>query len=101
AGHRVAGYKKKRKYTLAERKIAKQALAIYTYDVRRYLAAYLAMSKNVDAIVFSGAAGAKNVDLRKMIMSGINKPKACKVLTAQGDENKNLVNKTYKCLVKK
>lgn len=101
AGYRVAGYKKKRKYSLSERKIAKQALDIYTYDVRRYLAAYLAMSKNVDAIVFSGAAGAKNSDLRKMIMSGIDKPRACKVLAAQSDENKNLVNKTYKCLVKK
>ena len=101
AGHKVAGYKKKRKYTLAEKKTAQQALNIYIYDVRRYLASYLAMSKNLDAIVFSGVAGSKNADLRKMIISGLNKAKGCKVLVAQADENKNLANKTYKCLVKK
>lgn len=101
AGHRVSGYKKKKKYTLSESKIAKQALDIYIYDVRRYLAAYVAMSKKLDAIVFSGAAGAKNSDLRKMILSGLNRPKSCKIIVAQGDENKNLANKTYKCLVKK
>lgn len=101
AGHKVIGYKKKRKYNLMERKQARQALDIYVYDVRRYIAAYLAMSKNIDAIVFSGSAGAKNSDLRKTILKGITKPKSCKILVAGDDENLNLANKTYQCLVKK
>jgi len=101
AGHKVSGYRKKRSYSSVERKRARQALAIYIYDVRRYLSSYIGMTKKLDAIVFSGAAGANNADLRKMILKGINITRSCKILVAQNDENKNLANKTHKCLVKK
>ena len=101
AGYRVPGYKHKRKFSKIERQKAKLALSIYVYDIRRYLASYIGMSKKLDAIVFTGAVGINSPIIRRMVMRNIVKPKGCRVLMAPEGEINNLAEKTYKCLLKK
>ncbi|MCD4760336.1 hypothetical protein K8R42_00375 [bacterium] len=99
AGYRVAGYKSSLKFSKEQKQAAKLALEIYIYDIKRYLASYLAMSKKLDAVVFTGAVGA-NSNIRNLIIRGLTKPNNCKVLVAPEAENKNLAIKTLKCLSK-
>lgn len=99
AGYKVAGYKSSYKFSKEQRKFSKIALEVYIYDIRRYLAAYLAMSKKIDAIVFTGAVGENN-KIRSLVLKGINIPKNTKIILAPEGEMKNLAEKTLKCLMK-
>jgi len=99
SGYKVSGYKNNLKFTKEQRKAAKLALDIYIYDIRRYLASYLAMSNKLDAIVFTGPVAANNT-IRAMIMKGLQKPKGTKILLAPEGEINNIANKTIKCLNK-
>ncbi|MBT6690779.1 acetate kinase [Candidatus Parcubacteria bacterium] len=101
AGYRVPGYKNKRKFSKIDRQQAKLALGVYVYDIRRYLASYVGMSKKLDAIVFTGAVGINSPIIRRMVMRNIVKPKGCRILIAPEGEINNLAEKTYKCLLKK
>jgi acetate kinase len=101
AGYRVSGYKNKKKFSKIEKQKAKLALGVYVYDIRRYLASYIGMSKKLDAIVFTGAVGINSPIIRRLVMRNIVKPKGCRVLIAPEGEINNLAEKTYKCLLKK
>ena len=72
---------------------------IYIYDISRYIASYLGMSKKIDAIVFTGPAAANNT-IRGMILRGLQKPSGTKVILAPEGELINIANKTIKCLSK-
>jgi acetate kinase len=97
AGYRVSGYKSSLKFDKKQKDLAKVALQIFIYDIKRYLASYIAMTKKLDAIVFTGAI-ADNALIRKMILKDLVKPKKCRVLVAPTGETMNLANKTLKCL---
>ena len=99
AGYKIAGYKSSYKFNSEQRKMAKTALAVYIYDIRRYLASYLAMSKKIDAVVFGGTV-AQNKDIRRLVLKGLNLPKGLKILIAPEGEMKNIAIKTIKCLKK-
>jgi len=99
SGYKVAGYKNILKFTKDQRQAAKLALDIYIYDIRRYIASYLAMSKKLDAIVFTGPVAANNT-IRSMIMKNLQKPKGTKILLAPEGEIINIAEKTIKCLSK-
>lgn len=99
SGYKVAGYKNVLKFSKKQRQAAKVALDIYIYDIRRYIASYLAMSKNLDAIVFTGPV-ANNNTIRSMIMKGLQKPKGTKIILAPAGELINIADKTIKCLSK-
>ncbi|MFA6308088.1 MAG: acetate/propionate family kinase [Patescibacteria group bacterium] len=99
SGYKVSGYKSNLQFTKEQRQAAKLALEIYIYDIRRYIASYLAMSKKIDAIVFSGPVAANNT-IRSMIISGLQKPKGIKILLAPEGEAINIALKTIKCLSK-
>lgn len=99
SGYKVSGYKNRLKLTKEQRRAAKLALDVYIYDIRRYLASYLAMSKKLDAIVFSGPAGL-NPTIRSLILKGLNKPQGTKIILAPDGELNNIANKTIKCLNK-
>lgn len=101
SGHKVAGYKSSLKFTKEQKQKAKLALDIYIYDIRRYLASYIAMSKKLDAIVFTGGIGYNSAIIRKMILNKIQKPKKCKVLVIEEAEMLNIAKKTILCLNKK
>jgi len=99
SGYKVEGYKSKKKFSPLQKKSARLALHIYIYDIKRYLASYLGMSKNLDAIVFTGAVGA-NPQIRKMVLAGLNIDKKTKVLFAPEGEIENIAKKTILCLIK-
>lgn len=100
AGYRVAGFKSSLKYSIQQKKLSRLALSIYIYDIRRYLASYMAMSKKLDAVVFTGTIGMNSSVIRNLVMRGLNKPSNCKVIIASPGETNNLANKTLKCLIK-
>jgi len=69
AGHRVKGFKLKRKFNDKERKLAKLALKIFIYDIQRYITSYAGFCKKINAIVFSGAIGNNHEVVRSLIMN--------------------------------
>lgn len=101
AGYKIKGFNPKQKYTALQKKRAKLALAIFIYDIARYLASYIGMSKKLDAIVFTGGIGYNSAIIRKMILDKIQKPKKCKILVIKEAEMLNIAKKTILCLNKK
>jgi len=99
SGYKVKGYKSILKFSKEQRQAAKIALEVYIYDIRRYLASYVAMSKNLDAIIFTGPA-ALNSTIRNMVLKSINRPRNCQIIIAPEGELINIANKTIKCLSK-
>lgn len=99
SGYKVLGYKNNFKFSKEQKKVARLALDIYIYDIRRYIASYLGMSKKIDAIVFTGPV-ATNTTIRSMIMRGLHKPAGLKVIVALEGELLNIAKKTIKCLSK-
>lgn len=99
SGYKVSGYRNRLQLNKEQRRVARLALGVYIYDVRRYLASYLAMSQRLDAIVFSGPA-ALNPTVRSLVLKGLNRPKGSKIILAPDGELNNIANKTIKCLSK-
>ena len=83
AGYKVSGFKASHKYSPLDRKRAKLAISIFVYNVARFLASYIGMSKKLDAIVFTGGIGQNSAIIRKMILKKIQKPKNCKVFSTR------------------
>lgn len=98
SGYKVSGYKSSFKYTSAQKKLAKQALAVYTYDIKRYLASYLGMSKKPQAIIFTGVVGINSSVIRNLVLKNLNLPKGCRVFIAPEGEMKNIATKTWQYL---
>ncbi len=98
AGYKVAGYKSSFKYASAQKKLAKQALAVYIYDIKRYLASYLGMSKKPQAIIFTGVVGTNSAVIRSLVLKNLNLPKGCRVFIAPEGEMKNIATKTWQYL---
>lgn len=98
AGHKVSGYKSSFKYSPSQKKLAKLALAVYIYDIKRYLASYLGMSKKTQAIIFTGAIGINSAVIRNLVLKNLNLPKGCRVLVAPEGEMKNIATKTWQYL---
>ena len=98
AGYKVSGYKSSFKYTSAQKKLAKQALAVYTYDIKRYLASYLGMSKKPQAIIFTGVVGINSSVIRNLVLKNLNLHKGCRVFIAPEGEIKNIATKTWQYL---
>lgn len=96
-GYKISGYKSNRKFTKTQKQAAKIALEVYIYDIRRYLASYIAMTKKLDAIVFAGPAGQNSI-IRSLVLKGIKKPSNTKIIVAPEGELINIANKTIKCL---
>lgn len=97
AGYRVAGYKSSYKFNKHQKELARIALKIFIYDIKRYLASYIGMTKKLDAIVFTGAIGQNNL-IRKMVLKDLAKEAKTKIIIAPTGEIQNLANKTLKCL---
>ncbi len=52
---------------------AKEAFAIYTRRIKKYIGAYMALIDRVDAIVFSGGVGEKSAKVREAVLRGLEK----------------------------
>ncbi|MFA5126451.1 MAG: acetate/propionate family kinase [Patescibacteria group bacterium] len=101
AGYRVQGYKSSLKFSAEQKKKAKLALAIYIYDIKRYLASYIAMTQKLQAIVFTGTVGVNSPVIRKLVLKDLQIPKNCKIFVAPEGEMTMLAQKTLQCLLKK
>ncbi|MFA6525426.1 MAG: hypothetical protein WCT33_04150 [Patescibacteria group bacterium] len=100
AGYKIAGYKSASKYSAVQTKSAKQALAVYVYDIRRYLASYLGMSRKPQAIVFTGVIGMHSEIIRNLVLKNIHLPKSCRVLIAPEGEMINIAQKTWQYIMR-
>lgn len=100
-GYRVSGYKSSLKFTAEQKKRAKLALAIYTYDIKRYLASYIAMTPKLQAVVFTGTVGVNSPVIRKLVLKDLQIPKNCRIFVTPEGEMMSLAKKTLQCLAKK
>lgn len=86
AGFRVADHPVPRKFTAEERKRAKLALGVFVYDVAGYVGRYAAIMGGADAIVFSGAIGARSQIIRTLIRQRISHWRGLRTLVIPTDE---------------
>ncbi|MFH0829235.1 MAG: acetate kinase [Candidatus Kerfeldbacteria bacterium] len=89
-GKPVAGWPR-RKYTAAVRARARLALGVYTYRIRRYLAAYLGLSSTVQAIVFTGPISGKRI-IRQMILRDLPAARGIRTFMVPTDEEQAIVD---------
>lgn len=86
SGQAVPGYRPPRPANPAQRRQSRLALEMFVWRIRKYLAAYAALLGRVDAVAFTGAAGERNSQLRRMITAGLALPGRPKVVVAPTDE---------------
>ncbi len=70
AGYKVTGFKGK-KVSAEKKKLAKLALGVFIYRVKKYLGAYAAILGKIDAVVFTAGIGERNKTVRDLIMKDI------------------------------
>lgn len=84
AGHRVPGWLH-RAYSAGLQRRAKLALAIFRYDIQRYLSSYVGLSSHLQAIIFTGSVGQSRT-VQQLIIRGVRIPTGVKRLTIPTDE---------------
>lgn len=81
-GYKVPGYKTAIKLDKKQKYLAKLALQMFVYRVRKYIGAYTAVLGRVDAIIFTAGIGERNKDIRNLITKDLpNKPKVMVIPT--------------------
>jgi acetate kinase len=83
---------------------ARIALSIFTYSIRKYIGAYIAIMGGVDAVVFTAGIG-ENIEIKKMISYGgllsFLKKLNVKFLVIHTDEELMIAQEAYKMIIKK
>ncbi len=82
------GGKSNTKATKENKQLAKLALDLFIYKIQRYLSSYITLLPKIDAIVFSGAIGERNADIRNLIFKNIYFPKKYKKIIVKCNEEK-------------
>ena len=100
AGYTVSNFSLRKRFNRQEKKQARLALKIFVYQVQKYIASYVNILGEIDAIVFTAGIGERNFTIRRMIMKGINvlKGKKFKVLVVPTDEELAIAEKVKKIL---
>ncbi|MDD5005451.1 MAG: acetate kinase [Candidatus Omnitrophica bacterium] len=83
-------------------KRAKLALSIFTYSIRKYIGAYIAIMGGVDAVVFTAGIG-EHIGMKKMISYGITsflKKLNVKFLVVHTDEELMITQEVFKTIKK-
>jgi len=77
-------------------KKAKLALEIFCYRIQKYIGAYYAILKTIDALIFTGAIGFGSKKIRTIIAKDLSILKKVKILAIKTDEElaiaKHLIN---------
>ncbi|MDD5341568.1 MAG: acetate/propionate family kinase [Patescibacteria group bacterium] len=81
AGHKVKGFKIKKKISASEKEIAKLTLDIFIYKIKQYLGSYSTILGKVDAIVFAGGIGERSAIIRQEILKKMPKFKSLVIKT--------------------
>lgn len=84
SGYPVAGYRSPMKFNQTQKYLARLALRMFVYRVRKYIGAYSAVLGRVDAIVFTAGIGERNQDVRDLIVRGL--PRRPRVLVIPTNE---------------
>lgn len=98
SGHKVFDFKLKKKYTKEQKKRAKLALAMFIYDVQRYISAYTGLLGKVDAFVFTGGIGERSPVIRKLALKGLKFIKKPKFLVIKTDEELAIAREVKKLI---
>ena len=70
-GYQVSGFKTDKKYTKNQKAKAKLALAIFIYDIVRYIGQLAISLEGVDLVVFTGGIGERSAVIRSLILNKI------------------------------
>ncbi|MAF14173.1 MAG: acetate kinase [Parcubacteria group bacterium] len=73
AGYKIKDYKATKKFNLQEQKQGKLALAMYIYDIVRYIGGYTTVMGGIDYIIFTGGIGERNQTVRNLITKQVRK----------------------------
>lgn len=92
AGYKVPGFKNK-KVSAEKKKLAKLALGVFVYRIKKYLGAYGAVLGKVDAIVFTAGIGERNKTVRDLIMKDLKISGAPRVLAVPTNEELMIAKK--------
>lgn len=96
-GYKIPEYKSPIKFTKKQIYLARVALKMFVYRVKKYIGAYTAILGRVDAIVFTAGIGERNKDIRDLIVRGLpNKPRVLVIPT-----NEELMIARLICLSRK
>lgn len=95
AGYRVPGFKGK-KVSVKKKKLAKLALQVFVYHIKKYLGAYAAILGTVDAIVFTAGIGERNKTVRDLIMKDLKIYGEPKILAIPTNEELMIARKLKK-----
>ncbi len=98
AGYRVPGFPAPRRFTRQQREGARRAIGVFVYRLQKYLGAYAAVLGRVQAIVFTGAIGEHNPDLRRLVMSGLSLPGHPRVIVIAADEEGTIFREVKRLL---
>ena len=83
-GYKIKGYEMAVKADVQTKALAKLALQMFIYRLRKYLGAYLAVLGSVDVIAFTGGIGERNADVRRLVTTAL--PFKFKVMIVPADE---------------
>lgn len=95
AGYSVPGFKGK-KVSAKKKKLAKLALQVFVYHIKKYLGAYAAILGTVDAIVFTAGIGERNKTVRYLIMKDLKIYGEPKILAIPTNEELMIARKLKK-----
>ncbi len=95
-GHPVPGWPRRR-WTAGQRRHARLALAMFIYDIQRYLASYLGLLPQPKVIVFTGAVG-QNAWVRSSVLGGVRRPPGIRILTLPTDEEHAIAEQVWPML---
>lgn len=95
AGYSVPGFKGK-KVSAKKKKLAKLALRVFVYRIKKYLGAYAAILGTVDAIVFTAGIGERNKTVRDLIMKDLKIYGEPKILAIPTNEEIMIARKLKK-----
>ncbi|MFA6215343.1 MAG: acetate/propionate family kinase [Patescibacteria group bacterium] len=88
AGYKIPGYTPPKKFNQKEKKLAKLALKMFTYNILRYLGNYATLMGGVDYVIFTAGTGERNADVRRLVMKDFKKswPKAQNLVIPTNEE---------------
>jgi len=84
SGYKIPGFKLKKKLSPSQKKLAKLALEMFIYRIKKYIGAYQAVLGKVDAIAFTGGIGERSDVVRKLVMRGL--PVKARVIVVPANE---------------
>lgn len=91
AGWPVRGYRSRHRPSAAQRSASRLALQLFVRSARKYLLTFADRLGVVQAIVFTGAIGEHNADIRRMIMTRLSLPGDPRVLAVATSEETEMI----------